>query len=142
MSSLSAAVFQAVLPPEHPVDRDLAAFQAAEDLDAEANAMAPPADDDMDINTANDIATLINDKILDSDHIRNAAQAVKVQTSSGYKRQALHSRRRCHLLSGSLGRNFVEFVVRTGNAQPGDAIFTSIPPENMPELICAWIMER
>jgi hypothetical protein len=88
MSSLSAAVSLATLPSSNQEDED---FQIEADLDAEANSMTAPADNDMDTNEESDIATLLRDKVLDSDHIHDVAQSVNVQTSSGYKRQALYS---------------------------------------------------
>ncbi|KAJ7668154.1 hypothetical protein B0H14DRAFT_3539066 [Mycena olivaceomarginata] len=72
MSSLSAAVSLATLPSSSQEDED---FQIEADLDAEANSMTAPADNDMDTNEESDIATLLRDKVLDSDHIHDVAQA-------------------------------------------------------------------
>ncbi|KAJ7113733.1 hypothetical protein C8R43DRAFT_1138578 [Mycena crocata] len=124
---VSAAISSPVADDSPANDPEILAFDVDTDLDAEENALAPPDDDgSIDTDCESDTSTLLNENVLVSDNIKNLAQAVNIQTSAGYKR---------------LGRNFQLFLVRHNHIKPGEQVFTSNPPEEMPERIAAWILD-
>ncbi|KAJ7713861.1 hypothetical protein B0H16DRAFT_1478340 [Mycena metata] len=125
-SSFIIALNKAIDRPSNVSEAELAAIEVEDDLDAEENALAPSANDGViDTDGGTDIATLVKDRVLNADHIRDVAQSANVQTSAGYKR---------------LGRNFQAFLAETNEIKAGDPVFTAHPREDMPELIAAWIM--
>ncbi|KAJ7740061.1 hypothetical protein DFH07DRAFT_965548 [Mycena maculata] len=140
-SSLSDVLLKA-LSVQTRDEHELMNFETDEDLEAEENALVPPADESMHTDAATDIER--DNVLLNSSTIRTMAQGVNVQTSAGYRRQVIILP---HLVdwssprvSCSLGRNFNDFLITQGLVKPGEDAYTLNPPETMPEWICAWIM--
>ncbi|KAJ7649394.1 hypothetical protein DFH06DRAFT_1331767 [Mycena polygramma] len=133
MPSFTVAVSNALSKPDGLDQQDL---DACETNVRESNALVPH--DAMD----NDVPYDTVKEKVPSD--QNISQSVNVQASSGYKRRVLQISAislGCLVLC-RLGRNLQNFAVETGHIKKGESLFTNSVDEKMPELICAWIMNR